>query len=684
MDADSTPVQQHSSRKHLRNSDEDNESDLSSDVSGRFDDAEELVIELDSCNSPSAKSSKRRRSSDWPLPDEAADYGHHDRRNVQKMGNPTISYRASPKASPRISVASFRNRHKAASSTSPRSRLGRRSRFVEATMSDSVSEKPPSIFFREGKGNGQNRGSGIFRFGKTIAAAFNPFGVWGKHPPEHAAKPESETDALTQAEAAYAELKKAGFKGTNKGAYTQKQRVDPAIADETWQAIADKMGMNTAIGNPMPKSNDQNNHITSPRAASKAHKHSSHDFFLSSPPSLPFIKHESTVPSTYPYPEQSQDFENNIVRRQKSRKELTRQAKLLKKVSNLEDKLERARRELRTLAGNEVTLPPVSKETKHVDLEMDPVVYPRKFVPGALPSLPSERLLDQQDILADMPQFDVEQHTAFTPMQEGSACLEENQSAYSTKVVTKSPRRRESRPSILGKESSSLKRKSPDPEPVASRKPHQPIPTGHLDEQPNELEQLIDAGLLSPSRQAKWQKSDAGDSPGTVERTRSENQDGTPTKMYTQSCLSSPNQTRPSTVRSPLLVRTSRGSFDLRSISIDSIPDPISNDLVFSPSPPPIETHQAFYFQQHSQLDPGRTAHSNFSPSQTRGSKYDEEVPPVPPLPKELPTAAFKENKLPKKKASGRKATALSPQNSSVQNQHQAQQPAFLWPEDCF
>ena len=71
MDVDS-PTQQRTSRKHLRSSDDEDDLDWSSDVSGRFDDAEEQ--DLDDYKSPSAKGVKRGRLNDWPLPDEAADY----------------------------------------------------------------------------------------------------------------------------------------------------------------------------------------------------------------------------------------------------------------------------------------------------------------------------------------------------------------------------------------------------------------------------------------------------------------------------------------------------------------------------------------------------------------------------------------------------------------------------------
>ncbi|KAJ6160637.1 hypothetical protein N7470_004033 [Penicillium chermesinum] len=165
MDIDPSPAQEpRSSRKHLRTSDEYDDAEWSSDVSGRFDDADEP--EPEESKTPSAKSVKRRRSNDWPLPEEAADYGNADCRNGR---NGHVNFGASQKSSPRTSATSLRSRNKVVALTnSPRHhRLGRRSRFVEASMSDSVSEKPPSILFQEGKPPGpQHRQSGAFVLAK--------------------------------------------------------------------------------------------------------------------------------------------------------------------------------------------------------------------------------------------------------------------------------------------------------------------------------------------------------------------------------------------------------------------------------------------------------------------------------------------------------------------------------------
>lgn len=708
MDVDS-PTQQRTSRKHLRSSDDEDDLDWSSDVSGRFDDAEEQ--DLDDYKSPSAKGVKRGRLNDWPLPDEAADYGHHDREKPRKAsGNATlgVSYKVSPRVSPRTSATSLRSKHKAASSNSPRHPLGRRSRFVEGNMNDSVSERPPSIFTHERKQQPmvQHRQSGIFRFGKAIASAFNPFGGWGKSSTEHT-KESPQKDALTQAEEAYAELKKAGFKGTNKGNYLQDQHVNPEIADETWKAIQEKMGYGSASRNPTYHCGNQEDQPTPSRSPSKASKRSSfQDLRKTKSLGLPFIKgHEPSTALASPIPERiSEESDHNGVRRQKSRKELSRQSKLLKKVSNLEDKLDRARRELRDLTGNEERLPAPTPKAKPMSLDMDPGSYPRKFVPGALPTLPSERLLNQQEEAIEGPDG-----TVLTSVEgRSSVPLEESLPARSPSVA-KSPkwRSRESRPSS-GKESSSRKRKSPIPEPVTSGKPPQPNPADCVDDRPSEREQLIDIGLLSPPRQAKWQKFEAGDSPGSVERKKSlepgaaiTTQEGTAMHKrspYLQSRRSSPGLNRSpnsKVVRSPPPLRMRQGRSNLRSISpsdialLDPNPQPVSWS---SPPPLPTESQQGFYLQQYRQLDPDRAPQSSpVRPSlgrkrSSRSSLRDEDIPPVPPLPKELLKDAAKVTKSPTKQSLAKdRASALpSPRASAVPSELVSGLEEFLWPEDVF
>ena len=149
-------------------------------------------------------------------------------------------------------------------------------------MNDRASEKPPSIFLgndaskkggrkeeeakaaQESSGLGQ-RNSGILKFGKAITSTFNPFGVWSNisdiwKGPQDA--PKSQKDIMkerqVQAEKAYAELKKSGYKGTVKTQNTRTpSNVDSHIADKTWKAIQEKMDYMTPT-NPVRQGSSGN------------------------------------------------------------------------------------------------------------------------------------------------------------------------------------------------------------------------------------------------------------------------------------------------------------------------------------------------------------------------------------------------------------------------------------------
>ncbi|KAJ5332498.1 hypothetical protein MYU51_019097 [Penicillium brevicompactum] len=711
MEVDRSPAQR-TSRKHHRTSDDDANYDWGSDSSGQFDDADE--VDPEDYRSPAGNTAKRRRSNDWPLPEEAADYGTSERRtqrsgtghlSVSSIGTPSrVSPRASPRASPRGSLASLRARHAAASSSSPRHLRGRTSRFVEATMSDSVSEKPPSIYFRdrENKPGNPNRSSGIFRFGKAIASAFNPFGGWNKHEGSPTKSPQK--DVINQAEQAYAELKKAGYKGTNKGHYIQTHGVDCAAADKTWQSIQDKMEHSSPIKDVRRSSIDRGVHSRSNSGASK--RSSLQDLRL--PKSLFHKTHESPSASQATiYCDRTSEESETGLRKQPSRKELSRQTKLLKKVSNLEDKLDRARRELRELTGNEapVLAPIPIPQPNIVNTEIDPASFPRKFVPGALPTLPSERLLNQQAYEAEASGANVGGLTALPSMGDReSFSFEESRPAPSPAVAKHSKRRsKETWPSPLGKDSLSRKRKSPIHEPIDSRKPSQPSSTDCIDglEYP-EFEDLIDFGLLSPPGKAKWQKSDAGESPGSAKRRQTTDQSqlaepntksaeesasargkrslyNSPQKLSATNCSPSPKPPPHG-----VLLRRSDSNRKLASSPPFASEEPA--DFWTSPAASPDKSHSDFYLHSQPNLDPDRSprtpTRSKTSPSRSTRLRRDDDIPPVPPVPEELRSSAAKVYpKSPRKRPVS--APVYSPTAPSTDSMILGVE-NYQWPDDIF
>lgn len=402
-------------------------SDDTSDTSGRFDDADEsdvmqvepavastvvaaAAIEEKVEDSKSVHSAKRGRSNGWPLQSEIA----YD-ENGMKID--LSARRNTPTPTPGKS----RNR------ASPVLRI-RRSRFIEGSMNDRVSEKPPSIYFqdhRQTQGSedvGQSysqgylqgvstenrklekRSSGIFRFGKAIASAFHPFGgsKGSNNKPEQdgvAKQKEIMKQRQLKAEKAYAELKKSGYKGTAVNPNVHfKNQVDAGIADETWKSIQEKMGYklpdesrisqdDTLVGVPGdglgPMSPDRG--VSKLKSFSELRKRNSNIC-------IPAIRFRDVSPmsmrSSMGRDVEQDNIAHQPVERRQSRKELHKQAKLLKRVSNLEVKLERARRELREYVpdGNnqQIPIPTICVDDEHH----------RQYGPGALPTLLSERLLE--------------------------------------------------------------------------------------------------------------------------------------------------------------------------------------------------------------------------------------------------------------------------------------------------
>ncbi|KAJ5789946.1 uncharacterized protein N7518_006957 [Penicillium psychrosexuale] len=711
IDTDPSPAHQRSSRKHLRSSDDD-DSDWSSDISGQFDDAEEAQADADGHRSPAAKLSKRRRSNDWPLPEEAADYGSHERRTQRgENGSLNVSangagYKVSPRASPRGSLASLRARHAAASASGPRRPRGRTSRFIEATMSDSVSEKPPSIYLQENKQAGiQHRSSGIFRFGKAIASAFNPFGGWGRNS-EGSPNKSPQKDVISQAEKAYAELKEAGYQGTNKGHYTEDLGVNTALADQTWRSIQHKMEYSSPVKDPYHHAIEENRGAPSRSESSASKRSSLHDLRLTKS----FFKSPSASPAVY-CDRTSDEYEPTGLRKQPSRRELSRQTKLLKKVSNLEEKLQRARRELRELTGNEERAPVPTAQANILNAEMDPALFPRKFVPGALPSLPSERLLDQQAAENKASGSEAANLTALSSIEDRENFSFEEPRPPQTPAKAQSPKWRSkgTQPASMGKDRS-RKRKSSIPESIDSGSPPQPCPKKGIDDP--DLAMLIDSGLLSPSGKPKWPKSEAGESPGSAKRKQAINHAAPSTETEESNAGGNTSATSnikrspyvqprkvPGTTRSPSSkpttpIRMKKSQPSLRPVSSPAaVSDDDSRSTIWStplPAPPSDSHREAFYHHSQRQLNPDRSPHtptrSKTSPSRRRsGYLRDDDIPPVPPLPEALRSSAakvkVKVNRPAKKRPVSAPVFSTSP--STVDSMISGLED-YQWPDDIF
>ena len=310
-------------------------------------------------------------------------------------------------------------------------------------MNDKVSQRPPAIFTGDedameryvtsqgadqeqvdasyDAGIDSSKPSGMYRFGKAIASTFNPSclwqginGIWKEK--ETKTSPEKQILQERQAKAAeaYAELKKSGYKGTQIDSVRRRSEDIPTIRSEhigslqqrpfrdsgidvgSYRSSTDRKDSNQSSISvdtlKIPQTRNSKGRSPSPFSETGSRKSSLH-FRKPSLQSLkkakshlhlPSTREETTVSPPVP-PLESNDTRNAILtgprlRKEPSKKDIAKQCKLSKKVSDLENKLEVARRELELSMS---TAPPVP--------EIPTYVGRKPFVPGALPSLPSER-----------------------------------------------------------------------------------------------------------------------------------------------------------------------------------------------------------------------------------------------------------------------------------------------------
>ena len=307
-------------------------------------------------------------------------------------------------------------------------------------MNDKVSRRPPSLYTRQEEAMEQytganmedvnmvydagiesNRPSGMFRFGKAISSAFSSVsvwqglnGLWKEREKESQAK--SEKDVLkAKAELKYAELKRSGYKGTeNAPARPESQEVpgiryedadesrrssfrDSAVDIDEYRSSSDRNDggqfLTSTESLMPPPSLAAGRRSASPFSDASSGRRSSLRFHKPSLEGLKKVKSQVHLPSMKRHVEEAPSVPSIEtgekpgpgLRREASKKDIAKQYKLIKKVSDLENKLEVARRELELSVQQ---APPVPDLPAHVDR--------KRFVPGALASLPSERLLTPQ------------------------------------------------------------------------------------------------------------------------------------------------------------------------------------------------------------------------------------------------------------------------------------------------
>ena len=358
--------------------------------------------------------------------EEADDSSQHASKRSRRSRRPPPSTQGETKASSRPRKKPSSPSQKRYSNSTPRP-----SKFLEGSMNDRTSKKPPSPYLGDERvmeqytasqamsnresvdtttmydaGIESSKPSGMYRFGKAIANAFNPSawrginGIWKEK--EKSTSDPSKTilqERGEKAQKAYAELKKSGFKGTQGASKPNltgdirapryesgqdsrapsfrdsavdldeyRSSTDNKEANEEQSMVAPNVPLVSRSTSPMPSTSGRRSSLTlrtpSFQTLKKATSHLQ----------LPSVKRHSAQSDTSGSSQQ--------IHKQPSKKDLAKQQRLSKRVSDLETQLDIARRKLEDALEAAPPIEPVEKPIR------------KPFQPGALPSLPSERILN--------------------------------------------------------------------------------------------------------------------------------------------------------------------------------------------------------------------------------------------------------------------------------------------------
>ncbi|KAL9052907.1 MAG: hypothetical protein Q9206_004128 [Seirophora lacunosa] len=262
--------------------------------------------------------------------------------------------------------------------------------------------------------------SGMYRFGKALVSAFNPVnvwqginGIWKDKEEQHTAGKSLLDTRKARAERAYAEMKQNGFHGTQpfpprgahllrpdlNGSSAQSDAMDSSLrrSDETMDqaraSTSSQPGRTTPSGSEdlliPPDVTALPRLPSSPVTQAKTGRKTSIDLRRPSFQSLKKVKSHIQLPSTkrklaeaLPSPRSGavpKQSDSQGLKRQPSKKDFARQRKLSKQVSDLEGKLEAARRELQLYTRDIPEVPKI------------PAIGHKLSRPRMLPPPPSRR-----------------------------------------------------------------------------------------------------------------------------------------------------------------------------------------------------------------------------------------------------------------------------------------------------
>ncbi|GME59830.1 nuclear RNA binding protein [Neofusicoccum parvum] len=400
-------------------------------------------------------SSKRRRSANWPLTDEQPLSPDSSQRSRYSKGSHNRRQVSSPGRLSRFQEASMRDR----ASDQPPSVF---TRFfpargiapIDQLMEDyhAANDTAPTNYRATSRGPSHHpnqsvtssasgataataatRDSGIFRFGRSIATTFNPVNIWQKMQQKWGeARQELIEEALDEqarqlreralkADEVYAHLKKTGQLGTQgtHGIPNGTQIFTPGYTapagEHSTQRDSGIAGIEPDYSRPYEQKDAAK---SATNVSSPPERKSALHFRTPSFANLKKARSEAQLAKRAPSSPIAADVGDahtpRPLRRSHSKKDIQKQLKLHKRVSDLEAKLQDARKELYQCLGD---TPPVPALPAHLAASLNsnkpriptPLRQRAPRTTGALPSLPSERLLfpdqadDREDFLISSP-----------------------------------------------------------------------------------------------------------------------------------------------------------------------------------------------------------------------------------------------------------------------------------------
>lgn len=347
----------------------------------------------------------------------------------------------------------------------------RESRFLEGSLNDRPSEKPPSFFTRmirtdsgnvlqveelmtdyynglatpgdsvepwvdQPKAAAAPRTDGVAApsakkeesssfFGLGLTFSFRPIALWkqlwnetkAEMTRENMEEYERKKRQKAEAEAKYAEMKHAGQLELQPVSHTVADprssrdsatpRDSAVVMDSTYSSFDYKRTVSGGSQLLPPQRDDTTSHSGSDvqETASKPSKGFKSRFHFKRPSmsnlkdGLKRVTSDLNLAATANRESSSSmspvktDFDGPTLRKSNSRYDLKKQSKLSKRVSDLEAKLYKARHELDEALVDASPMPKLGNKYERFTPTPNATIRRPKFVPGALPSLPSERIL---------------------------------------------------------------------------------------------------------------------------------------------------------------------------------------------------------------------------------------------------------------------------------------------------